>query len=231
MQDQRIFLYGQEFLEANNIPLILLKAFEQILRVLKSKETKERRKCFESLIDTKSTYTGFDSQLEILKMKINLGNWKILRSVDEVGLLVELIYQWMEFEIKHTIPPLKIKKMLKDPTFKTILKKVHKSGLSDWEVSHIAMLINEIFNESEVEMLKFLCDVFIEIENGNGEEQDCEIFKERLIVLALGYLYDQAYMNSNKEEVEFIFLMSRASLLTISTISKIDLDDSLCIVG
>ena len=224
-------MFGQEFVEAQNIPLVLLKSFEQIIVLMKNQAKQTIEKNIEALFTPSLIPTENKGQLDILKMKINLGNWNILKSVDSISLLIELVFTWIQFQIIHLISPFKIEKLLEKGNIKMHINSSNKYSLTTSEIYEIEALIKDVFSQSEVELLLFFADVLEEIESISEDVASFNKFKERLLVHSLGFSFEKAYDNSNKQEVHRIFMLVRTSLVILEALIIFDSDAISSMVG
>ena len=115
------------------VPLIFQYSFDAILYI-KKKNNISLSSIFKSFYGDMKIKKNIDKYLDPLKENINNGNWNVLKSCDDIIIIIELLYYWMYKCVAFCINPKEIENFGKEPN----------NSLAEYELKIIHSISNFI---------------------------------------------------------------------------------------
>ena len=190
---QEELLCGEEQLNYGIVPMLLIRCLEKIVFISKKYNLKNIH--IYQVIRDYSPYIVSPEKKEILqtlKESINNGNWDLFNKIENLKIIIALLFQWLSTYVLYTINPQRMDKILLNENFKLIedLNNLKKDGLNE-----LAKLIKTSFYSYEYETM-FTVSVFINnyLPENNNENN---LYKEMLDAFSLrllGYELNDIYI-------------------------------------
>ena len=202
---QEELLCGEEMLNYGIVPMLLIRCLEKIVFISKKHNLKNIH--IYQVIRDYSPYKSSPEKNEIIKMlkeSINNGNWDLFNKLENLKIIITLLFQWLTTYVLHTINPQRMEKILLHEMFKQI-KNLNR--LKKDEVNDIAKVIKTSFYSYEYETM-FTVAVFINnylpennIENNLYKEM-LDAFSLRLLGYEMNNIYSEEINNFEKIKKE-----------------------------
>ena len=199
---QEELLCGEDQLNYGIVPMLLIKCLEKIVVVGRKFNLKNIH--IYQIIKEYSPYSLSQDMKDILnalKESINNANWTLFDKLENLKILIALLFQWLSKYVLYTINPQRTEKILLNEMYKQIENTVNtkKGGINE-----ISKLIKTGFYCYEYETLYTLA-IFV---NNYPPENDTEVifYKEMLDSFSLrllGYEMDDILKeNQNYEKIK-----------------------------
>ena len=131
---------------------------------------------------------NIETYLSPLMNNINNGNWYVIKSYEDVNLLTELLYKWMNHNVKHCINIENIDKLFSIGEF----------NLNSEESIKI---VEKTLTRYEIEIIKYISD-FVSHFNDEDLYGDICLMREKLCIYLFGYSIDEANNDKISTNVE-----------------------------
>ena len=202
---QEELLCGDEQLSYGIVPMLLTKCLEKIVFISKKYNLKNIH--IYQIIKDYSLYKlgpEINEIIRMLKESINNGNWELFNKVENLKIIVSLLFEWLSIYVLYIINPQRMEKILSNEMFKKIedLNKIKKN-----ELNEISKLIKTSFYSYEYETM-FTVAIFINnylpennIENNLYKEMLDE-FSLRLLGYEMNDIYNEELHNFEKIKKE-----------------------------
>ena len=212
LANQREFLVGQEIEEFAYLPKIIAKSFTRIYEILKSDPSVSNFKRL--TLPTVNDSAFFETSLEDHKDKINLLDWSSLQNEDNLSLVVELLYEWLEINVDTIVQISTIEMLLSDDEFLSLVKT--KSDNIEKNKLHVLTEIVECsFNLAEKEFLLYYNSFIDSLLPISGSEHYVEKFKRRFVSHMLGLTYEEFNRLENESPKDLTELVNSIDLVSI----------------
>jgi hypothetical protein len=194
---QEEMLCGEEQLNYGIVPMLLIKCLEKFV-VVGRKFNLKNVQIYKIIKD----YSPFKISSEIneilitLKESINNGNWTLFDKLENLKIVIALLFQWLSTYVLYTINPQRTEKILLNEIYKKIeeVVKIKKGG-----VNEISKLIKTGFYCYEYETMYTLAIFLNNYQPENNVEST--FYKEMLDAFSLrllGYEMNDIYIDQSK---------------------------------
>ena len=199
---QEELLCGEDQLNYGIVPMLLIKCLEKIVVVGRKFNLKNIH--IYQIIKEYSPHSLSQDMKDILnalKESINNANWTLFDKLENLKILIALLFQWLSKYVLYTINPQRTEKILLNEMYKQI---VHTVNTKKGGINEISKLIKTGFYCYEYETLYTLA-IFV---NNYPPENDTEVifYKEMLDSFSLrllGYEMDDILKeNQNYEKIK-----------------------------
>ena len=170
----------------SSVPIFLQYALDAILDI-KKRNNIPITSLYNSLNGTIEIKENSNEYLEPIIENINIGKWNILKSCDNIIIISELIYKWLNTSVEYCISPKNILKVKKD--------------LSN---------IDKCLKRYELEIISYFCNFFnaLLIENENIIDEEFKLMIGKLSIYLLGF-------NINDVKNDYKFKQYSETLISI----------------
>ena len=158
-----------------------------------------------------SSWTKEDNNLlEYFKTSINNGVWYVIKNFNNVDVLIELLWDWLDDSVITVIPPSKILSLFSDNLFEQEIDKYNEileEGLRKSKIEFLLEVIRNKFNYNEYYIICFVA-IFINKAFINSKDSDFSSVEKilyKFCVLFLGYglhYYYEYYYNKEFKVTE-----------------------------
>ena len=155
LKRQEDLLFGEEKRKYGFVPRILIKYLEKILE-LKIKYSLENLVVYRILqgliIDWNE---DLENVLTSMKMMINKNNWVLFDQTENLVILTELIFDWLEDSVDYTISQERTAEILESEEFLTYMKTIEQSNnmnqpsIINYQKGKLNMINNNSSNQNE----------------------------------------------------------------------------------
>ena len=169
------------------VPLMFIYIFNHILS-LRDRKIVNDITIIKALNGTFAIKDNIETYLSPLMNNINNGNWYVIKSYEDVNLLTELLYKWMNHNVKHCINIENIDKLFSIGEF----------NLNSEESIKI---VEKTLTRYEIEIIKYISD-FVSHFNDEDLYGDICLMREKLCIYLFGYSIDEENNDKISTNVE-----------------------------
>jgi hypothetical protein len=210
MKNQTDVLFGEDHKKYQYIPKLISMVLERIIE-LKTSHKISKADIYSAMYFPPNWTSIQEDHLLILKKRINENNYDSFNDFDDLAVLVQLLYDWLEDCVKYIINPGKIDKILDQRGLSPFIRKQISGfkNLSKEEKTNLSEKIKVELKTIEFETLVFITHFLNEIKpDPEDESEEYDKMVERLYVQLLGFSFQSVYENDNIDEVHGIFYYS-----------------------
>jgi hypothetical protein len=199
--------YGYDVYKAQHVPKIIYIVLEKIeyIRCAKNMDSSVIFHCINGSLEWLDEY---EPLIVNLKISLNNGIWDELHKVEDINILIEMFYDWLEDCCKYVINPLKIEKMYTNSQLTPIcnIKKqiVDPRSYSKESRRVITEHIRKEMRMIEFETLTCIAHFTYKFLPEEGHDQtykkDFKLMLEKLAIYMLGYNIEMLYENQDKSQ-------------------------------
>jgi len=195
--------YGDDQHKFQHVPKIILVILERIQDV-KLKKNLSNMNIYKSLNGSSDWDDNFENQIVELKMNMNRGNWNFINEIDNINILIEIFYDWLEDCVHHLIDPNKVIKIYQDNSEIISILKYNLSQPKNFTPEKRKTITNYIKNELkmiEFETATCIADFLSNLQpNDDEEKEQYFLMKEKMSIYSLGFNFDLIFENKNSIE-------------------------------
>ena len=194
---QEELLCGEEQLNYGIVPMLLIKCLEKFVVI--GRKFKLKNIHIYNIIKDYSPFnisSDVKNILNTLKDSINNANWILFDKLENLKIVIALLFQWLSTYVLYTINPQRTEKILLNDMYKKIEEVVKKKKGS---VNEISKLIKTGFYCYEYETMYTLAIFFNNYQPENNIENN--FYKEMLDAFSLrllGYEMNDIFIEQNK---------------------------------
>jgi len=194
---QEELLCGEEQLNYGIVPMLLIKCLEKFVVI--GRKFKLKNIHIYNIIKDYSPFnisSDVKNILNTLKNSINNANWILFDKLENLKIVIALLFQWLSTYVLYTINPQRTEKILLNDMYKKIEEVVKKKKGS---VNEISKLIKTGFYCYEYETMYTLAIFFNNYQPENNIENN--FYKEMLDAFSLrllGYEMNDIFIEQNK---------------------------------
>ena len=222
--DNNINEISSEVINIRYIPKILLICLDKIIQI-KNKNGIKNDKLYQILNGMNKISKEEINQLQIIKKEINKNNWELLNINENLLIITELLFSWINESVIECINPKKIERLW-NKSSKLFNDKINKennqntnsfdefmkgnSPINKKKIYQFMNIFNLIFSKTEYEIMKYisiflsLIYPFVNKENNNSKNEIKEYvrFIYKISFFLLGYNLDKVNALSDKKNLK-----------------------------
>jgi hypothetical protein len=209
MKNQSDTLYGEELKKYHHIPKLISKAFDKIFEIKRIFNI-DSNLVYQSLCVFESWDEEHEQVLNQLKKSLNKGHWEMFNETENIVIISQLLYDWLEDCVEYIISPEHLKKIMKDSHLcSNISMNIEESYFNGNANKEGRQLLFELIKKSlrlvEYETI-FKVSYFCAIIYPEKEEDKISFLHmvDRISLHLLGYKYADVYLNANESETKNI---------------------------
>ena len=224
LKRQEDMLFGEESSKYGFVPKLITKTLERILSL-------KNKYCLENIVIYKlfaGVIVDWNEDLEnvlvTMKNTLNKNNWELFDQTENLVILTELLFDWLEDCVEYVISPERTENILYSDLFVNYMNKSEEEKLKSFKNDELFYYIRKMYHCFEYEIL-YTFGSFFALFPPKGEEEN-QIFLEMLDRISLELLgFSLTEVNS-----DFGFMNSTKPLVTgLTTIIKLIFDSfSMC---
>lgn len=192
---------GDDYHKLQHVPKLVCVSLEHML-YLKEKLNIDALTIYQSI--NGSSEWKEENEREIVELKINLnkGKWECIKDIDDVNILSEICFDWLEDCVIFVINPERIEKMFEDDKLLAPRLKQHISDPKQFSIEHrktIIKLLKETFRMIEYETIACIAHFASKIfpDDDKKLKEEFRLMLEKLCIYMMGYNIDYLYENPN----------------------------------
>ena len=222
--DNNINKMSSEVINIRYIPKIILICLDKIIQI-KNKEGLTNDKLYQILNGMNQISKEEISQLKIIKKEINKNNWELLNGNENLLIITELLFSWINESVIECINPKKIERLWSKSSkiFNDNINKENNQNSNSFDefmkgngpinknkIYQFINIFHIIFSKTEYEIMKYI-SIFLSFiypvankENKNSEEiiKEYVRFIYKFSFFLLGYNLDKVNALSDKKNLK-----------------------------
>ena len=216
ISNQNDLSYGSELIKYSFVPKILALILNQIVSLKNRKfiDTKLIHSYFHTADNWNETY---EEVLYELKKCVNRNKYDAIIEVDNIFILVEMLYDWLEYNVSYIFDIIKIAKLLETEAFKidsTWRGTLHENMIMQMESVENRIKVNNFLKQTmrtiEYETLlciaEFLNEIYPDFEENSGNFNEC---LENICFRLFGFKHEDIHASNDLARAENILIVTR----------------------